>query len=270
MFNKLIVMINKFFNNLVCLFVFFLIIGLIASYYLLPIISKEEVDPVVEYNVPSEIIAEAKRRNDVNKLVDQTLAINSNTNKLVDIENQNLSESERMNGYEFNSDKSLSQSNSVTDNISRFSDGYFEGLTYNEAVKKFRERKKDYYKRWNANIELNTYLAESLVVSTTEQRNSILSVFKMLNTEQIEYARKEALKTLTSNEVDSFFDDLNNFSEDMTPGEILEASDTAKIFQEIYNIADREYSIENESLKQEKETLKSLEENLKTFKHKNL
>lgn len=151
----------------------------------------------------------------------------------------------------------------------RFVKGYFKGLTYPEAVKKLKTRQKEVNERWYANIDMNILLAESLVASTNEQTDFILSVFKMMTPEQLNHAREEALKTLSVDEVDLFFNDLDNFSNPMTPEEIMEASDTAIIFQEIYDVTDREIAVESEQIKQEKSKLEELADELRAFKRNN-
>lgn len=131
------------------------------------------------------------------------------------------------------------------------------------AAKKRREwelRRDALKKRYLANVDRLLASADATLASADAELELILSLFKGMSPEQLEYAREEALKTLPAEQVEAFFDDLANHDGTTTTLEQLtrDAQDILKS-REARDIIDREIEVERQLIKLEEEELKRTE-----------
>lgn len=78
----------------------------------------------------------------------------------------------------------------------------------------------------------------------------MLDAFSLLSPEQLDYARREALKTLPPDKVDAFFNDLANHSSTKTAEQISQDAKDILRSREAYRIARREVDVEWEQIRQ--------------------
>ena len=131
------------------------------------------------------------------------------------------------------------------------------------AAKKRREwelRRDALKKRYLANVDRLLASADVTLASADAELELMLSLFKGMSPEQLEYARQEALKTLPVEKVESFFDDLANHDGTITTLEQLtrDAQDILKS-REAHDILRREIRVESQQIALEEEELKRTE-----------
>ncbi|MXZ00195.1 hypothetical protein F4Y93_05930 [Candidatus Poribacteria bacterium] len=127
------------------------------------------------------------------------------------------------------------------------------------AAKKRREwelRRDALKKRYLANVDRLLASARATRASGDAELKLILSLFKGMSPEQLEYAREEALKTLPAEKVESFFDDLVNHDGTITtPEQLTRAAQDILKSREARDIARREIKVERQQIALEEEEL---------------
>ena len=130
------------------------------------------------------------------------------------------------------------------------------------AAKKRREwelRRDALKKRYLANVDRLLVSARATRASGDAELKLILSLFKGMSPEQLEYARQEALKTLPAEKVESFFDDLANHGTTKTPEQLTKDAQDILKSREAQRIIDREIEVESQQIALEEEELKRTE-----------
>ena len=130
------------------------------------------------------------------------------------------------------------------------------------AAKKRREwelRRDALKKRFLANSERIGALADAAIESADAELEAMLSLFKLMSPEQLEYAREEALKTLPAEKVEAFFDDLANHGTTKTPEQLTKDAQDILKSREARDIARREIEVESQQIALEEEELKRTE-----------
>jgi hypothetical protein len=126
------------------------------------------------------------------------------------------------------------------------------------AAKKRREwelRRDALKKRFLANSEKIGASARATLASGDAELKLILSLFKGMSPEQLEYAREEALKTLPAEKVEAFFDDLANHGTTKTLEQLTKDAQDILKSREAQRIIDREIQVESQQIALEEEEL---------------
>ena len=130
------------------------------------------------------------------------------------------------------------------------------------AAKKRREwelRRDALRERVRANSERIGTSVEATLASGDAELKLILSLFKGLSPEQLEYAREEALKTLPAEKVEAFFDDLANHGTTTTLEQLTRDAQDILKSREARDITRREIRVERQLIELEEEELKRTE-----------
>ena len=130
------------------------------------------------------------------------------------------------------------------------------------AAKKRREwelRRDALKKRYLANVDRLLASADATLASSDAELEVMLSLFKLMSPEQLEYAREEALKTLPAEKVEAFFDDLANHGTTRTPEQLTKDAQDILRSREAHRIIKREIRVESQQIALEEEELKRTE-----------
>ncbi|MDD9973458.1 MAG: hypothetical protein OXU27_05600 [Candidatus Poribacteria bacterium] len=130
------------------------------------------------------------------------------------------------------------------------------------AAKKRREwelRRDALKERFLANSERIGVSVEATLASGDAELEAMLSLFKLMSPEQLEYAREEALKTLPAEKVEAFFDDLANHGTTTTLEQLTRDAQDILKSREARDIARREIRVERQLIELEEEELKRTE-----------
>lgn len=130
------------------------------------------------------------------------------------------------------------------------------------AAKKRREwelRRDALKKRYLANVDRLIASGDATLASADAELKLILSLFKGMSPEQLEYAREEALKVLPAEKVEAFFDDLANHGTTKTPEQLTKDAQDILKSREAHRIIKREIKVEREQIALEEEELKRTE-----------
>ena len=164
----------------------------------------------------------------------------------------------------------------VMDGVEVVTSGTYKGMTLEAAkaadrqhrldtiaaAKKRREwelRREALKKRYLANVDRLLASADATLASADAELEVMLSLFKLMSPEQLEYAREEALKTLPAEKVEAFFDDLANHGTTKTPEQLTKDAQDILKSREARDIIDREIEVESQLIKLEEEELKRTE-----------
>ena len=126
------------------------------------------------------------------------------------------------------------------------------------AAKKRREwelRRDALKKRYLANVDRRIASADATIASGDAELEAILSLFKLMSPEQLEYAREEALKTLPAEKVEAFFDDLANHGTTKAPEQLTKDAQDILKSREARDIVRREIEVEAQHIALEEEEL---------------
>jgi len=98
--------------------------------------------------------------------------------------------------------------------------------------------------------------ADAVLASGDAELELILSLFKGMSPEQLEYAREEALKTLPAEKVEAFFDDLaNHDGTTKTPERLTRDAQNILKSREARDIIRREIEVERPQIALEEKEL---------------
>ncbi|MYB96736.1 hypothetical protein F4054_13285 [Candidatus Poribacteria bacterium] len=114
-------------------------------------------------------------------------------------------------------------------------------------------------KKYLANAKRRIASGDALLASADAELELMLSLFKGMSPEQLEYAREEALKTMPAEKVEAFFDDLANHGTTKTPEQLTKAAQDILKSREARDIIDREIEVESQQIALEEEELKRTE-----------
>ena len=128
-----------------------------------------------------------------------------------------------------------------------------------EKRRQWELRKAALKKRWRANRDRLTAIADAALASADAELEAVLSVYALMSPEQLEYAREEALKTMPAEKVEAFFDELANHRSTKTPEQLTKDAQDILKSREARRIARREYDVERERIAIEEEELKRTE-----------
>ena len=117
--------------------------------------------------------------------------------------------------------------------------------------KRLDERETAYYEKSRANT------VASLAASEDETA-LMLKTWALLSPEQLKFARREALKTHSAEDVGDFFDELERYINTTTPERIHRDSQKLLDTHEAYKIVKRELAIEKEVILRERKELNEL------------
>ena len=120
-------------------------------------------------------------------------------------------------------------------------------------------RKAALKKRILASADKNIAAARAAIASADAELETMLSVYKLMSPEQLEYVREEALKTLPADKVEAFFDDLANHRSTKTPEQLTKDAQDILKSREARRIVDRELEVEDQQIALEEEELKRTE-----------
>jgi len=151
--------------------------------------------------------------------------------------------------------------------VERITSGPHKGMTLQESYAAAREemaaQKAAVRKRHEWNLQAKALDKEliaasrkysALVRARLESGNAelklMLDAFLLLSPEQLDYARREALKTLPPDKVDAFFNDLANHSSTKTAEQISQDAKDILRSREASRIAFREVEVELEQIRQ--------------------
>lgn len=135
-------------------------------------------------------------------------------------------------------------------------------LDFMAAAKKRREwelRRDALKERFLANSERIGTSARATLASGDAELKLILSLFKGMSPEQLEYAREEALKNMPAEKVEAFFDDLANHGTTTTLEQLTRDAQDILKSREAQRIIDREIRVERQLIELEEEELKRTE-----------
>lgn len=122
------------------------------------------------------------------------------------------------------------------------------------------ERRRDALKkRYLENSRKLRASARATLASADAELDAMLSLFKLMSPEQLEYAREEALKTLPAEKVEAFFDALANHGNAKTPEQLTKDAQDILKSREARRIADREIEVESQQIALEEEELRRTE-----------
>ena len=113
------------------------------------------------------------------------------------------------------------------------------------------ERETAYYEKSRANTMASLAASE-------DETALMLKTWALLSPEQLEFARREALKTHSVEDVDDFFDELDRYINTTTPERIHRNSRKLLNPYEAYKIVKRELAIEKEVILRERKELNEL------------
>jgi hypothetical protein len=138
--------------------------------------------------------------------------------------------------------------------------GPHKGMTVREFEehKKFKAAEKKVWDRYKVYLKKQLAYTDSLLASSRKERVVILSVFKNFSPDQLEYARKELIKTIPEDEekINDFFNDIANHPNADNEQEFTKAAQDILLSDEALAIVGRELDIEHEFIQQEFEYLK--------------
>lgn len=130
------------------------------------------------------------------------------------------------------------------------------------AAKKRREwelRRDALKKRELAHTQKVIASADATLASADAELETMLSLFKLMSPEQLEYARQEALKTMPAEKVEAFFDDLANHGTTKTPEQLTKDAQDILKSREAHDIARREIEVEAQQIALELQELRRTE-----------
>lgn len=144
------------------------------------------------------------------------------------------------------------ETNGTVEPIRRYTEGPYKGMTYEEAQEHYQwlTRKNELDQRLIELSEKELSLTTLLLKSADDELSTMLSLFKLMSPEQLEFVRQDLLKNFDAEKVESFFSDLSNAST-KTPEQIVSASQEILTAREAYKIVRRELDAEDAQLQQE-------------------
>ena len=127
-----------------------------------------------------------------------------------------------------------------------------------EEVKHWLIRKKVLDERETAYYEKSRANTVASLAASEDETALMLKTWALLSPEQLEFARREALKTHSAEDVDDFFDDLERYINTTTPERVHRNSRKLLNPHEAYKIVKRELAIEKEGILRERKELNEL------------
>ena len=122
-----------------------------------------------------------------------------------------------------------------------------EELKQHLAIEERKEALRIRMSEYSANVSA---FAETQLKSSRRHRRLILSAFKNLSTEQLEQARKEALKTLPEEDVEEFFNDLAEHRDIKTLEQMSDEANAILMSDEAAKIVRHQLQSEADAIKQ--------------------
>lgn len=94
----------------------------------------------------------------------------------------------------------------------RYEDGIYKGMTYSEARTAWKKKRDEIVNKRSACSTINRELAKALVDSSKAERSLILTFFKSMSPEELEFAKTETLKEYPdkSDQIENFFNKVEN------------------------------------------------------------
>lgn len=128
--------------------------------------------------------------------------------------------------------------------------GPYKGMTP-EEVQALEQRKIEHTQRLKANHDKFVAFSNARSQNMNDQVSFMLSAFKFLSPEQLQVVREEALKNLPEEDVELFFNDLENKGIKMTKEDLTAEAHRILASDEALDVVFRELIIEREKLEQE-------------------
>lgn len=96
----------------------------------------------------------------------------------------------------------------------RYKDGMYKGLTHFEACIAWQTKVREARDTWLASIDTSSEISKAMIDSTNAKLSTILTVFKTLSPDELEFAKSVTLKDYPNkaDEIESFFNDVANHS----------------------------------------------------------
>ena len=127
-----------------------------------------------------------------------------------------------------------------------------------EEVKNWLIRKKGLDERETAYYEKSRANTVASLAASEDETALMLKTWALLSPEQLEFARREALKTHSAEDVDDFFNALDRSINTTTPERVHQNSRKLLNPYEAYKIVKRELAIEKEAILRERKELNEL------------
>lgn len=146
--------------------------------------------------------------------------------------------------------------------IAPITEGPFKGMTYIEAQKlpEWHARKRELRKKSSEHTKKLLAQVDALLTPKKERLPVILSVFPLLSTEQLKYARENALKTMPPEDVEVLFNALAEISTTKTAEQVAEEVKGIITVRQADDIVNWELDVEFEQYQQGKRELYGAEE----------
>lgn len=124
------------------------------------------------------------------------------------------------------------------------------------------KRYDEWYQRWQAHRERDRALfdkeiahGDAILADSKKQRENVLAAFALMSPEQLEAARKDALKTQPAEVVDSFFTKVKEFGPVKTPEQIEQDAQRLQENKEVLARKLQELKVEREQFNRERDEL---------------
>lgn len=128
--------------------------------------------------------------------------------------------------------------------------GPYKGMTP-EEVQAFEQREREFIQRNTVYVETH-YAAINARLQNSEDRESLmLSVFKSLSPELLKHVREESFKKLPAEDVEDFFNNLENKGIRMTDDQLIAEGERILTSDQALDIVFRELAIEEKELEEE-------------------
>lgn len=168
------------------------------------------------------------------------------------LDNTGLSRSKPNDGMN-ETPKSIHTSNGMVANEKMYTSGIYKGMTYKEAMQHWEVRKSEVTKRLQASVARSLELGDIQLKSSRDERLTLLSLFKHVDPERLEFARQEALEMYPekTEALNTFFNDLSNHSDTKSLDEIAEDADYILTERQAWRIAFNQNNSEFDQVKQD-------------------
>ena len=164
----------------------------------------------------------------------------------------NLSEATR-NGSMTENTEPIVAGNGKMSSEKRYTSGIYKGMTYKEAMQKWKVRKDEVTKRLMAGVDRVLELSRALRKSSRDERSTILSFFQQMPPDQLELAKQEALETAPdkAEAINTFFNDLANHDGKKSLEETVKDAESILTARQAWRIAINRHDAEFDQVKQD-------------------
>ncbi|MDE0482916.1 MAG: hypothetical protein OXI67_10085 [Candidatus Poribacteria bacterium] len=146
--------------------------------------------------------------------------------------------------------------------ITPITEGPFKGMTYIEAQKlpEWHTLSRELSQRYEEYSKKSRIRTHALLTKKKDRLPVILSVFPLLSSEQLKYARENALNSMAAEDVEFLFNALAEISNTKTAEQVAEEVKGIITHWEAYDIIGWELDVESEQIQQGQRELYGAEE----------